>query len=82
MPAKLYHFNGQMMPMAKILQSVPALKRQSVRDHIKAGRVTSEAMLCHKQKLTKPSNRQQFSFGRRRPHAMGGPAPTAPVRVR
>jgi len=84
MPAarRLYPFNGQLMTMAQILKIVPALSAQSVRDHINAGRVTGDAMLCHRPKLAKPANGQQFSYGRRRPHAMGGPEPTAPVPVR
>ena len=84
MPAarRLYPFEGQLMTMGQIRAIVPAICKESIRRHVAAGRITAEAMLAYKQPPPKPCGSSHFRYGRKIPHAMGGPAPTAPVRAR
>jgi len=82
MATRLYPFNGEMMTMGQIRAIVPAICKESIRRHIAEGRVTATAMLAYKQPPPKPGRSSHFRYGRKIPHAMGGPAPTAPVRAR
>jgi len=84
MPAarRLYPFEGQLMTMGQIRAIVPVVCAKSIRRHIDAGRVTAAAMLAYKQPGPKPRRTSHIRIGARIPHAMGGPAPTAPVPVR
>ena len=81
MAKRLYQFNGQLMTMGQIRAIVPVVCAKSVRRHIEAGRVTKEAMLAYKQPGPKPKGASHFRYGRRIPHAMGGPPPVAPSPV-
>lgn len=82
MARRLYPFNGEMMTMGQIRAIVPVICMHSIRQHIREGRVTAEAMLAYKQPPPKPRPSSYIQFSERVPHALGGPPPTAPVRVR
>lgn len=41
----LYTFDGQPMTLAEIRQRVPVISEATIRDHLRAGRNTKQAML-------------------------------------
>ena len=57
---KLYTFNGQQLTSAQIHALVPAFCISTLLDHIRKGRDTTEAILCHVPKRPKPAKASQF----------------------
>lgn len=74
---KTYTFNGQQLTRAEIAALVPALKPKTLIEHIKAGRNTTEAILCHVPAKPKPGAKSQFVIGSKKSYAR-----TAPSRMR
>lgn len=44
-----YTFDGQLMTLAEIRQRVPVISEATIRDHLRAGRNTKQAMLSFSQ---------------------------------
>lgn len=63
---RLYEFNGQQMTTPEIQKLVPCLTMNTIREHLKAGRNTTDAMLNYfpAKPSAKPSNASQFSIGK------------------
>lgn len=72
-------FDGEELTVTEIMARVPALGEHAIRDHLRAGRNTSTAMLSYCRPKLKPGPRQQFRIRSRLPHAFGGPPPCAPA---
>lgn len=73
--AARHDFEGQRLTVAEIRARVPALSEDCIRDHLRAGRCTVDAMLSYRRTQPKPTSRQQMRIRYRLPHAFGGPAP-------
>lgn len=71
---KLYDFNGRQLTRAEIAALVPALKPKTLIEHIKAGRNTTEAILCHVPAKPKPGPSSQFVIGPKRGCARPAPS--------
>jgi hypothetical protein len=55
-----YDFEGEQLTAAEVQRRVPALSESAVREHLRAGRNTREAMLTHRPKWAKPSDAVRF----------------------
>lgn len=71
---KRYEFNGQQLTRAEIALLVPALKPKTLIEHIKAGRNTTEAILCHVPAKPKPGAKSQFVISPKRGYARTAPS--------
>lgn len=77
--AQRFDFDGESLTVAEIMRRVPVLCEKSVREHLRAGRNTSQAMLSYRRPpQRKPGPTQQFRIRYRLPHAFGGPPPSPP----
>jgi len=67
-------FDGQLLTVAEIRERVPVLADASIRDHLRAGRNTASAMLCHVKSKPKPKAVNQFVINGRGywSHGMAG----------
>jgi hypothetical protein len=61
---KLYRFDGQMLTSKQIQQLVSCMSVTTLLDHIKAGRNTAQAILCHVPAKQKPGATSQFVIGK------------------
>lgn len=57
-------FNGEMLTTVQIKAIVPCLRLESIRAHLRAGRNTTQAMLCHVKAKPKPGPGSQFFIGK------------------
>ena len=62
--AEQFEFEGKMMTVAQVREHVPALSAEAIRNHLRKGRNTREAMLTYYPKTPKPSKQSQFVIGR------------------
>ena len=55
-----FEFDGQLLTVSEIRARVPAFCDSTIRDHLRAGRNTTSAMLCHVKRQPKPKQANQF----------------------
>lgn len=63
---RLYEFNGQQMTTTQIREIVPCLSMNTIREHLHAGRNTTDAMLNYfpAKPSAKPPKASQFCIGK------------------
>lgn len=71
---KRYDFNGQQLTRAEIHALVPIFSPKTLIEHIRAGRNTTQAILCHVPPKPKPGAKSQFVIGPKRGYARTAPS--------
>ncbi len=60
-----FEFDGQLLTVAEIRERIPAFCDSAIRDHLRAGRNTTTAMLCHVKPKPKPRASSHFVINKR-----------------